>query len=297
MAKKIPLSQILANLADPDVQKRMNAAQRVGRRGNREAVRPLIAALSDPEYKVRREAARSLGIISDPWAVEPLIAALGDNTVSVRKTAALALGNIRDSHAVEALCRTLKDRKKTVRENAISALIQIGASAVSGLAQTANAGTIEAQESARDALVLLYQKDRQTITSRILSEPKLTPLERFQALEAIKNARPRGLAGRFSNWLGSVPQFCTDTMRIHRSAGTEDTAEYRGAESVLQFLTLVRAGQRDAAVEDSELLRGSSADNTPQRADELLRGSDFEGVKAPEAKPRSLWQRLFFRKI
>ena len=296
MAKQTQLSRYLENLRDIDAAKRIDAAERLGRIKNREAVRPLIAALSDAEYKVRRNAARSLGILGDPWAVEPLIAVLGDETSSVRRTAALALGEIRDSHAVEALCRALRDKKRTVRENATAALVQIGMSAVSGLAQTISNGTGEAQERARYALVVLYERDKQQTAGRIFSDPKLTPLERFQALEAIKNARPRGLLAQFAQWIGNVPQFCTETMAMHRSAGTENTAEYRGAESVLQFLTLVRAGQRDSTVEGAELLRGSSADNTPQKADELLRGSHGEEKSASNLEVRSLWKRLFPRK-
>ena len=295
MAKQTQLSRYLANLQDLDVNKRIDAAERLGRYKNREAVRPLILALSDTKYRVRRNAARSLGMIGDAWAVESLILALGDKTASVRKTAAASLGLIRDGHAVEGLCHVLRDEKRTVRDNARNALIQIGESAVSGLAQMITNGTEELQEEAEYALVTLYEKERLVIVSRIFSEPKLTPRERFQALEAIKNARPGGFMARFSSWIGNVPQFCTDTVAMHRAAGTTETAECKGAESVLQFLTLVRAGQRNTQEEGTELLRGSSADNTLQNADELLRGSELPNETSLSASRPSLWKRLFSR--
>lgn len=295
MAKQSQISRYLANLSDLDVNKRIDAAERLGRYKSREAVRPLILALSDTKYRVRRNAARSLGMIGDAWAVEPLILALGDETASVRKTAAASLGLIRDGHAVEGLCRVLRDKKRTVRENARDALIQIGESAVGGLAQMITNGTWGAQEEAEFALVTLYERDKHVIVSRIFSEPKLIPRERFKALETLKNARPNGFLARFSAWIGNVPQFCTDTIALHRADGTTETAECKGAESVLQFLTLVRAGQRDKKEVSAELLRGSSADNTPQKADELLRGSDSPSESTRAASRPSLWKRLFSR--
>lgn len=295
MAKQTRLSHFLANLRDLDVTKRIDAAQRLGRYKNRETVRPLIAALSDTEYKVRREAARSLGRIGDSWAVEPLILALGDRNASVRRTAAAALGQIRDGHAVEALCRALRDKKRTVRENARDALIQIGESAVGGLAQTITNGTTEARASASDALIILYEKERAMIVSRIFSEPKLTPRERFLALETIKNARPSGFLARFSSWFGNVSQLCSDKVEMHRTAGTTETAECKGAEAVLQYMTLVRAGQRASNEEGAELLRGSSADNTLQKGDELLRGSELPSESPEHTNRPPLWKRLLFR--
>jgi hypothetical protein len=231
----------------------------------------------------------SLGRIGDLWAIDPLIAALRDETSTVRRTAATALGEFRDPLAVEALCRALQDKKRTVRDNALQALLQIGAPAISGLAQTVANGSQTAQEQARLALANLYERERRQTTSRLLSEPKLTPQERFQALDAICKARPGGWVGRFSSWMSNVTQFCSEVVEFHRAAGTTDSAEYRGAEAVLQFVTLVRAGHRDHGVEQRELLRGSKADSASQDGDELLRED------AATKRPRSLWKRLFSR--
>lgn len=292
MEKKAKLAQLLMNLKDADPSKRADAATRLGKRNNQDAVRPLIDALSDPNYQVRRNAARSLGRIGNVWAIEPLVAALGDQTATVRKMAATALGEFRDASAIEALCRALQDKKRTVRDNALQALLNIGSPAVSGLASVLSQGTEPAQQEARVALGVLYGRDRQQTTSRLLSDPKLTPLERFQALDAICKARPGGLTVMFWSWMGNVSQFCNEVVKTHQSAGTTDAAECRGAESVLQFLTLVRAGHRDTRTEQSELLRGSSSSAMPQHSDELLRGSDETAL---EQKPRSLWKRLFSR--
>jgi len=296
MAKQSQISRYLANLRDLDVNKRIYAAEHLGRIKNQEAVRPLILALSDTEYKVRLTAARSLGMIGDVWAVEPLILALGDETASVRRTAATSLGLIRDSHAVEGLCRVLRDKKRTVRENARAALIQIGESAVGGLAQTITNGTPRSQTEAEYALITLYEKDKYGITSRIFSEPKLMPRERFLALDAIKNARPGGFLARFQPWIGDVFQFCMETAAFQRATSMTDDAKCQGAEAVLQYMTLVRAGQRNSKEEGTELLRGSSADNTPQKADELLRGSESPAESPQSASRLSLWKRLFSHK-
>lgn len=295
MAKQTHLLRHLANLQDLDVTKRIDAAQRLGRYKDREAVLPLILALSDTEYRVRQKAAHSLGMIGDAWAVEPLLLALGDETARVRRTAATSLGLIRDDHAVEGLCRVLRDRKQTVRANARNALILMGESAVGGLAQTITHALPFVDAEAEYALVTLYERDKYGITARIFSEPKLTPHERFRALEAIKNARPGGFMARFSAWFGNVSQFCTERVEMHRAAGTTETAECKGAEAVLQYMTLVRAGQRDSREEGAELLRGSSADNTPQKAGELLRGSELPPENPPSASRPSLWKRLFSR--
>lgn len=73
---------------------RWQAAVLLGRRGDRNAVPPLIRSLRDHNYHVREEAAEALGRIGDPRAREPLSALLHDPVRSVRLRAETALGNL-----------------------------------------------------------------------------------------------------------------------------------------------------------------------------------------------------------
>jgi HEAT repeat protein len=90
-------------LQGPDAVQRMQAAQQLGKLGDRTAVAPLIAALQDELPAVRGQAATALGLLGDPKAVPSLVEALGDEFVQVRTAVVTALGGIRDPAAVEAL--------------------------------------------------------------------------------------------------------------------------------------------------------------------------------------------------
>ncbi|MCS6775084.1 MAG: HEAT repeat domain-containing protein [Chloroherpetonaceae bacterium] len=285
----------LAALRDDDPVMRREAARKLGRRGNREAVRPLCDALQDENWRVRSNAARSLGIIGDPWAVEPLIAALDDRMTTVRREAARALGSIRDIHAVHALCNALGDRKASVRENATFALQQMGVAIVPALCQHLDDSNALVRYHATLALCALYESERRTVTDRILTDRHLTPRQRWQGLEAIRAARP----SRFSlGWIRDVHQFCQEIQRQAEAEGRTDRAVYRGALQVLEYITLARPVQRDFVAERESLLRAAQAYSPDaDAADTLLRGAQREEAPGTPGTARraGLWASLLAR--
>lgn len=285
----------LAALRDDEPAMRRDAARKLGRRGNREAVRPLCDALQDENWRVRSNAARSLGIIGDPWAVEPLIAALDDRMTTVRREAAKALGNIKDMHAVHALCNALGDPKASVRENATFALQQMGVAIVPALCQHLDDSNAFARYHATLALCALYESDRRTVTDRILTDRHLTPRQRWQGLEAIRAARP----SRFSlGWIRDVHSFCEEIRRQGEAEGRTSQALYRGAVQVLEYITLARPVQRDFATERESLLRAAPAGPADtDAAATLLRGAQHAEAQGPSGMARrtGLWAALLAR--
>ncbi len=103
---------------------REDAAEALGRIGDKRAVKPLIHALEDEDRGVRKLTAVALGNIKDKRAVEPLINALKDGGYGVYEDASWALGRIGDKRAVEPLINDLKDvnRGSGGRRNAAVAL-------------------------------------------------------------------------------------------------------------------------------------------------------------------------------
>ena len=98
---------------------RYDAAEALGKIGDKRAVAPLCAALKDSDMRVRDRAAMALGEIGDARAVEPLCAALKDSYVDVRMSAAAALGYIGGTSAVEALGEIArKGSNKGIRDHA-----------------------------------------------------------------------------------------------------------------------------------------------------------------------------------
>jgi HEAT repeat protein len=112
----------LAALKDKDPKVRRQAAEALGRLGDKAAVEPLIAALKDDDRGVRWSAASALGALADNRAVEPLIAALKDQDAWVRGMVAEALGRLGDRRAVEPLRAVLKRDDGSVDESAACAL-------------------------------------------------------------------------------------------------------------------------------------------------------------------------------
>ena len=84
----------------------------------------LVTALQDNEPWVRGNAAEALGKIGDKLIIPYLIKALGDKNTLVRATAAEALGQFSDDHSTEVLIRALKDEDWNVRFNAVKSLGQ-----------------------------------------------------------------------------------------------------------------------------------------------------------------------------
>jgi HEAT repeat protein len=92
------------------------------------AVEALIEALETGNAQMRQNAAETLGKIGDRRAVEPLLPALEDADAEVRNQAAGALCMLRDARAVEALIGLLRSRiiKEDLHEFVAETLGQIG---------------------------------------------------------------------------------------------------------------------------------------------------------------------------
>ena len=119
-------------LASDDEQVRGEAAQALGKIGNRRAVAPLCASLKAGNPSLRRVAAEALGEIGDQRAVQPLIAAFGDSDVVVRQAAGQSLGKMGDM-VVRPVIAALGDSNALVRHSAADALGNIGDPAVQPL--------------------------------------------------------------------------------------------------------------------------------------------------------------------
>jgi len=118
------LIKALSNTKYADV--RWQAANALGKIGDKRAVEPLIDAFADSPEDVRKSAVDALGQIGDERAVNALIAALNDKDQDVRKSTVDALGQIGDERAVNALIAALNDKDEDVRKSVNYALGRIG---------------------------------------------------------------------------------------------------------------------------------------------------------------------------
>ncbi len=116
--------RLIANLKDKDWFVRRDAAEALGKLGDKQSVEPLIACLKDGNNAVRFNAAEALGKLGDKRAVEPLTACLQADAVD-RSFAAEALGNLGDRRAVAPLIACLQD-KGVDRSFAAEALGKLG---------------------------------------------------------------------------------------------------------------------------------------------------------------------------
>ncbi|MFM7203507.1 MAG: HEAT repeat domain-containing protein [Myxococcota bacterium] len=117
---------LTAQLKDPEVTRRREAAQALNTRGNWWSIRPLIEALKDSDAEVRRYAARALGDLQDRRAVQPLLEFLPRAKGIERYTALGALMVLKDESSVEALLPYLKDPDPETRRLTARALGTLG---------------------------------------------------------------------------------------------------------------------------------------------------------------------------
>lgn len=116
---------LIQTLKDPIADARSNAANALGKLGDKSAVPELIQTLKDPIAGARANAAAALGNLGDKSAVPALMGALKDKEGSVREWAAWALGKLGDKSAIPALIEALSDQEKGVRADVSWALMQI----------------------------------------------------------------------------------------------------------------------------------------------------------------------------
>ena len=100
------LAALLEQLAEPDVERRSQAAQALAALRDLHAVEPLIAALHDGNEYVRANVAWALGQLRDKRAFDSLLLAIRDGRVNT--TGIEALGLIDPYRAVEPLLQQLQ---------------------------------------------------------------------------------------------------------------------------------------------------------------------------------------------
>jgi len=114
-------------LEDPSetLEVRQNAAEALGRIGDRAAVEPLVEALRDQQWQVRQAALSVVALIDEPRVLRPLlVSALQDKEWRVRARAAGAtarLSKLKDPGAWDLMTAVLKDSHPNVRARATEA--------------------------------------------------------------------------------------------------------------------------------------------------------------------------------
>jgi HEAT repeat protein len=120
------LPELLAALADENVDTRWWAVRALALLPGAEAAAPLLRAAADPDPTVRAAAFFALGERAAPEGIAPLVAALGDASEYLARLAADALTHIGPS-AVPALINSLaQSPQPRVRLYAARALAAIG---------------------------------------------------------------------------------------------------------------------------------------------------------------------------
>jgi hypothetical protein len=274
MLEKIDYTTLLLDLASDDAQVRRNATRRLGRKGNLEAIAPLLQALKDPKRPVRESAARSLGRIGHPSVIPGLTASLRDRSARVSAAAVTSLARIGGKEAIESLCVALSDARATVRNQAIFELSQrIGLESLPALCRLLPAAPPTQRLAAQNALRVLLGEARATAPRLVLRLQGLTGEQRWLCLVVFRTE----MSGLFSP-LRDLRKFC-------EQAGAQDATLREGAHAVLDFMTLIRPAERDYASESRTLLRAASGGALDARADTLLRAADITEV-APSYEPQ-----------
>ncbi len=131
---KSVMDSVIKNLNNESNHVRENAAEILGKLGDKRAVVPLFKVLKDKVNTVRISAVESLGKIGDNRAVEPLVKLFQDNNSQISAKAAESLGKIGGKKAADHLVTAfmLKDADKQhfLWGSATKALIKIGKPAV-----------------------------------------------------------------------------------------------------------------------------------------------------------------------
>ena len=270
-------AKLLLALRHGNLVSRREAALKLGKKRDVTVVEPLCQALKDESWYVRRNAARSLGRLGDSRAIEPLCAVLEDSYRAVRIEAAVSLGRMGATEATPFLCRRLWDAKRSVRASAVAALLRIGLPSVAPLCQALlEERDYPGYQEATPTLRTLFAQNMQGTLSTLLTDSRLTPQQRYLGLEAL-----RGQGGGLfvPAPVGDVQRFCDERRRAKYPEEVQ-----KGARSVLEYLSLGRASQRDTTQEGAILLRAASAGNNETSREELLRAS-YTDSDVPSSPP------------
>lgn len=120
------LPALLALARDPDANVRANAAEAIGRLGDRRKTTPAIKRLlRDSEWIVRAHAAKAAGALGDKRLIQELVSLLRDQQWWVRQNSALALERI-GPPAIPYLAAMLSDPDRFARNKAAEVLGRLG---------------------------------------------------------------------------------------------------------------------------------------------------------------------------
>jgi len=281
------VQELIRQLASADTQKR--ALHALVQHGSA-AVEPLCQALADEDSNVRAMAAEALVKIG-PAAVEPLCQALKDENRVVRWMATGGLVKIGDARAVEPLCQALKDGEHHVRQRVAWALRQIGdARAVEPLCQALKDGDRDVRRWAAGALVKIG--DARTLPRKVLLETRLSPLQRFEALEAWRRVNSKDPTRVLRFPLFDTTAYCQQ-MLTHKEAALR-----QAAQAVLEACSLLRGSDPHIMTRPGGLVRPAMPSHSEAVPGEMVRASsEAETGAAPKEKKRSLlaWIRTRLR--
>ena len=262
---------------------RRKAASELGRLGDAGAVEPLCRALWDEDAHVRRGASVALGKLRDPEAFDALHAALGSRQRGLRHSAALSLAQIASAHpslagrAVNAIVQAAQESKPEHRLQYVTALTAAGLVGVSPLCVEYNTRrSPSAQWCIREALIGLEQRLHLDVRRHLLADATLTASQQLPILEMLLDTPPKSwFAARQSP---DPRRYCE--LLVENAQERADVK--RGAQGILDYLSLGRASQRYEPTDRTTLLRmASGEENGEEQGDTLLRGSQASDASDP----------------
>jgi len=261
----------------------------------------LAVALEDKGAEVRSRAAEALGRHGDSSVCAILLGSLHDVSASVRWDVAYALevlGNTSGRSVLfevfqnkESRMEVFAEKRGTSSEDTNRRIVQIprglskiGVPVVPALLDA----LMEANSHVRleSAKVLRDLGTSHTLPRKILAEAGLTTQEKLDVLDRLRQVHRVDLRYRFPD----TPSLCQQVLT------EEDPEACDGAQSVLNWITLLRGSQVTAAGQSHELVRPVMDRTLQSEPKTMLRAADLpqDNVKPP-LPARSIWQRLFER--
>lgn len=169
----------LATDADADV--RMEAAVKLGQKGNTSAVEPLVSALADPAWEVAVCAAVSLGKTQGSPAVDPLAAlATQGKDWKLRAAAIAGLSNLYQKSAVEKVIPALGDPDPFVVRTAHAYLVGISREELPAKVDAWTAWWAENRSK-----LLLVDPETQAEMRRRFSDAQTVPAQVYKDLDIV----------------------------------------------------------------------------------------------------------------
>lgn len=191
--KCIPALLYCLNDKSANYKMRFQAAEALGKIGDKNAVESLINVVSDEEEKsvyVRESAAVALGMIGDMRAIDPFLTILEakknflDKFTFLKERVIEALGKINfhsTGRVITAFKNALEDDSSQVRINAIECLMNSGADEAYSLIKSKLLDKDE--EVVRNAVIALYNLKGREALFEILRDDEMPEAAKFEADE------------------------------------------------------------------------------------------------------------------